>query len=65
MINKDMSILDILQAYPQTMEVFIKHGMGCIQCMGANEETLVSAARIHGIDVQTLLDDLNKAVGKE
>ncbi|MHB1125993.1 MAG: DUF1858 domain-containing protein [Bacillota bacterium] len=61
MISKDMSILEILRVYPKTRDVFIKHGMGCIKCMGAMEDTLESGARQHGINIQVLLYDLNKA----
>lgn len=29
MISKTMSILEVVQNHPQTMEVFRRYGMGC------------------------------------
>lgn len=62
MISKDMSILEVLQAYPRTREVFARYGMGCMSCMGAVEETIEAAARMHGLDLDKLLADLNRQV---
>ncbi|KKM12949.1 disulfide oxidoreductase [Clostridiales bacterium PH28_bin88] len=62
MITKDMSILEVLQAYPQARDVFARHGMGCIECMGAEGESLEDGARMHGLNLQVLLEDLNRLV---
>ncbi|TDA65662.1 MAG: DUF1858 domain-containing protein [Clostridia bacterium] len=62
MISKDMSILEVLQAYPRTQEVFARYGMACVSCMGATEETIEAAARMHGLDLDRLLADLNRQV---
>lgn len=64
MFNKDMSILEALQAHPKVREVFKKHGMACLTCMGAVQESIEAGARMHGIDLDTLLaelEDLQKA----
>ncbi|HBT46358.1 MAG TPA: disulfide oxidoreductase [Peptococcaceae bacterium] len=61
-ITKDLSIMEVLQAYPEVRSVFARHGMGCLTCMGAMAETIESGARIHGIDLEELLADLNEAV---
>ncbi|KPU45007.1 hypothetical protein OXPF_14850 [Oxobacter pfennigii] len=29
MITKEMSITDVVETYPETVEVFLKHGMHC------------------------------------
>lgn len=58
--TKDMSILDALQADPRAREIFSVHGMGCIGCMGATMESIENGAKMHGIDPQAILDDLNK-----
>ncbi|MBZ4653339.1 MAG: hypothetical protein JG781_678 [Peptococcaceae bacterium] len=61
-ITKEMSITEIVQKYPQTVEVFMKHGMGCLGCAAARFENLAQGAMVHGIDVDKLVEDLNKAV---
>lgn len=53
---------DIIRQYPQTITVFRSHGMGCLGCPSATGESLEKAAGIHGLDVNTLLVDLNKVV---
>lgn len=58
-ITKDSTILEALQKHPQARQVFERHGMGCIMCMGAAMETIENGARMHGIDVEALVADLN------
>lgn len=58
--TKEMSILEALQAHSQAREVFIKHGMGCIGCMGATLESIENGAQMHGIDADAIVEDLNK-----
>ena len=31
-ITKDMSILEVVQKYPDTVDVFVNSGMGCLGC---------------------------------
>ncbi len=58
--NKDMSILEALQADPRARDVFTLHGLACIGCMGAMMESIEDGARMHGIDPVALLRDLNR-----
>ncbi|MBB6215403.1 hybrid cluster-associated redox disulfide protein [Anaerosolibacter carboniphilus] len=62
MITKNRSIMDIVEKYPETVEVFLKHGMHCFGCMAARFENIEQGALAHGIDVDQLMQDLNKAV---
>ncbi len=57
--TKEMSIMEALQAHPQAKDVFMRHGLGCIGCMGAMMESIEAGARMHGIDVDALVADLN------
>lgn len=61
-ITKEMGIMEIVQKYPQTIEVFQKHGMGCLGCAAARFESLEQGANAHGINLDALVSDLNKAV---
>ncbi len=64
-ITKSMSIMEIVSKYPDTAEVFMKHGLHCIGCAAASFESLEDGAKAHGIDVEKLLKDLNKAIEKK
>jgi hybrid cluster-associated redox disulfide protein len=57
-----MPIGDVVQNHPETIEVFLKHGLMCFGCAIARFENVEQGAMAHGIDVDTLIKDLNKAV---
>jgi hybrid cluster-associated redox disulfide protein len=62
MITKETRIIDVLQNYPQTMEIFHQFGMGCIGCMGVTMETLENGAKMHDIPIDDLVRELNRKV---
>jgi hybrid cluster-associated redox disulfide protein len=62
-ITKEMPIGEIVQTYPQTVKVFLSHGLMCIGCAAARFENLAQGATAHGIDVDELVKDLNAAIG--
>ena len=62
-ITKDMSILEVVQTYPDTVDVFVNAGMGCLGCAAAHFENIEQGAMAHGIDVDQLVKDLNTVVG--
>ena len=61
-ITKEMPIGDVVQNYPQTIDVFLKHGLMCFGCAIARFENVEQGATAHGINVDTLIKDLNAAV---
>ncbi len=63
-INKEMKIEEVLQKYPETMEVFMKHGFHCIGCAAASFENIVDGAAVHGIDADKLIKELNDKIKK-
>ncbi len=63
-ITKEMGIMDIVQNYPETVEVFQKFGMGCIGCAAAHFENLEAGAKVHGIDIDAMVDAMNELVGE-
>ncbi len=60
-ITKDMRIKEIITVKPATIPVFGSLGMGCIHCLAADSETLEQAAAVHGLDIDALVNELNKA----
>ena len=62
-ITKDMSILEVVQKYLDTVDVFVNAGMGCLGCAAAHFENIEQGAMAHGIDVDQLVKDLNTVVG--
>lgn len=63
-ITKDTGIIDAVQQYPEIIEVFQNYGLGCIGCMAAHYETIGQGAGAHGLDVDALVEDINKKIGE-
>ena len=61
-ITKDMTFNEVLRAYPDTVKILRKHNMDCFGCLGAEAETIEFGAVAHGVDLEKLLQELNKAV---
>ena len=61
-ITKDMSIIEVVQNYPDTAMVFMYAGMGCIGCAAAHFENIEQGCLAHGIDADALVDALNEVV---
>ena len=60
MFNKDTIIGDILEQAPEKSDVLLEVGMHCLSCPAALGETLEEACDVHGIDVNEVLEMLNK-----
>ena len=61
-ITKDMGLLEIVQNYPETLEVFQKYGLGCIGCAAAHFENLEAGAKVHGFDADAMVEEINALV---
>lgn len=62
MISKDMKIEDVLRKHPEAAPVFARFGIDCAGCQLSGFENLEHGARVHGIDLASLLAGLNEAV---
>jgi hybrid cluster-associated redox disulfide protein len=63
-VTKEMSIIEIVQTYPETIEVFAKNGLGCIGCAAARFENLEAGAKVHGLDPNKLVEEINAAIAQ-
>ena len=61
-ITKEMGLTEIVQNYPETIEIFQKYGLGCIGCAAARFENLEAGAKVHGIDPDKMVEELNAAI---
>lgn len=59
-ITKDMTIGEVLRANPEAPRILMSFGMGCIGCPSSQAETIEEAAMVHGLDLNQILDALNK-----
>ena len=58
-ITKDMLIEEVVQRFPETVEVFHQYGVGCVGCSAAQYDNVEQGAVLHGVDVEQLVKELN------
>ena len=61
-IQPDLSVADVLQRWPQTIPVFLRHRMGCVGCTMAEYETISSAAEIYKLPLNRFLTELQQTI---
>jgi hybrid cluster-associated redox disulfide protein len=61
-IQPELIVDHVLARWPETIPVFIKHGMACVGCDMSRFETIESAAGIYHIEVGELVQELKQAI---
>ena len=61
-ITKEMGLIEIIQSYPETIEVFQKYGFGCLGCAAARFENLEAGAKVHGVDPEKMVEEMNALI---
>lgn len=64
-ITKYMTIQEVVEKNPETIRIFMEHGLHCVGCAVARFENIEQGALAHGIDVDALIKDLNAKVGED
>lgn len=59
MIEKTMTIGELLEQFPDKADILLESGMHCLGCPASQMETLEEACEVHGIDVDELIEKLN------
>jgi len=59
-ITLQSNILEIMEKYPDSVEIFIEYGLPCVGCMAAAYETLEHIVAEFGIDGEKLVQDLRQ-----
>lgn len=59
-IRKDELMGEIIYREPQAAVLLMEVGMGCVSCPSAAMESLEEACIVHGMDVNEVVDYLNR-----
>ena len=59
-VTKETLIGEILMADQNTAPYFLEMGMHCLGCPSARGESLEQACAVHGVNVDELVEKLNK-----
>ena len=59
-ITKEMTIGEILRTKPEIAPILMNEGMHCLGCPSAQGESLEEAAMVHGMDIDSLMEEIAK-----
>ena len=59
-ITKDMIIGDIIATDKGIIPFLMNAGMHCVGCPSAQSETLAEAGFVHGLEIDTLVNEINE-----
>jgi acetoin utilization protein AcuB len=60
-LTATLTVAEVMDRWPQTIPIFLRHRMACVGCSIACFETLAEVAEIYGIDLTHLMKDLQQA----
>lgn len=58
-VTKDMLIGDILRQDRSVAPILMEMGMHCLGCPSAQVESLEDACRVHGVEVNEIVEKMN------
>jgi hybrid cluster-associated redox disulfide protein len=61
-LDSKMTVSELMTYHPSAIDVFIKRKMLCVGCPTETFHTLEDVARINGIALKNLLEDLQDAI---
>jgi len=61
-INKEMTIGELITTNENIAPILMRAGMHCLGCPASQGETLEEACQVHGLDVDTLVSQINEIV---
>ncbi len=64
-ISKEMHIQEIIRQHPETISVFKNHELDCANCQIAEFEEISHGAKVHHIDPDRLVEELNAVIQKK
>lgn len=62
LVDGSMSFAEVLRKYPESAEIFFRHGMHCIGCPASMHESLKDGIMAHGLDAEKIMAELNNRI---
>ena len=60
--TQDMTVAEVLEAWPETVKVFQALKTACVGCVMAPFDTLADVARIYELDLDMIVEALHQAI---
>ena len=64
-VNEKTLICEIVNTYPESIEVLLGVGMHCLGCPASQAESLEDACAVHGLDPVVVAKAVNSAIAAE
>lgn len=64
-VNEKTLIGEIVNTYPESIEVLLGVGMHCLGCPASQAESLEDACAVHGLDPVIVAKAVNSAIAAE
>ncbi|NLJ98518.1 MAG: DUF1858 domain-containing protein [Tissierellia bacterium] len=58
-ITKDTLVGELIRNKPESVDILLRFGLGCVGCPASQMESIEEAAMVHGLDLDQLLKALN------
>jgi hybrid cluster-associated redox disulfide protein len=58
----DLTVAEVMERWPQTVAVFLRHRMACVGCPMAPFETLAEVAAIYDLDLSRFASELGRTI---
>lgn len=62
---QDVSVYEVMERWPESPRVFLKHGMMCVGCAVARFHSLGEACEFQEVSLDAFCDDLLSVLGPE
>ena len=63
-INNITLVGEIVNTYPETIEVLMAKGMHCLGCPASQAESISDACLVHGLDSDEVIEAVNAKINK-
>lgn len=63
-INNNTLVGDIVNTYPETIEVLMAKGMHCLGCPASQAESISDACLVHGLDPDEVIEAVNAKINE-
>lgn len=60
--TQEMTVAEVLETWPETVEVFQALKTACVGCVMAPFDTLADVARIYEMELDTVIEALHQAI---
>jgi hybrid cluster-associated redox disulfide protein len=63
-LTKDNTVAEVMELWPQTIPLFMRHRCFCVGCHMASFCTLDEASQAHNLEYKHFLKELEKAISQ-